>query len=206
MFIYFYNMRPKNLEKEAAIRTIALQLIADEGLENLTMQKLAEKAHISPRTIYIKYKDKDDLLIKLFIDEVLVTYEKAVLEHFSETLELESGVKRVWLNAFHFFIRHKPSFVLMQYGRSSPLLNKAFKERGIREGHFFAPIHRFLAIQVAKGVILDLPFEAHRALLFAPLLDLVNEYFEHADRPQQIITEELILDCAAVTIKGLLIK
>ncbi|WP_325637771.1 TetR/AcrR family transcriptional regulator, partial [Chitinophaga sp.] len=50
-------MRPKNLEKEEAIRTIALQIIAGEGLENLTMQKLAKAANISPRTIYIKYKD-----------------------------------------------------------------------------------------------------------------------------------------------------
>jgi TetR/AcrR family transcriptional repressor of multidrug resistance operon len=197
-------MRPKNLEKEAAIRTTALRIIAAEGLENLTMQKLAKEAQISPRTIYIKYKDKDDLLIKLFIDEVLGVYERAVLENFSESMELEAGVRRVWLNAFHFFIRHKPAFVLMQYGKSSPLLNKAFKERDIREGQFFTPIHRFLAQQVSAGVIRDFPFEVHRALLFAPLLDLVNEYFEHADRPKQIITEKLILDCCAVTIKGLL--
>src|SRR5580692_12074517 len=138
-------MRPKNLEKEAAIRTTALRIIAQEGLENLTMQKLAKEAGISPRTIYIKYKDKDDLLIKLFIDEVLGVYEQAVLENFSESMELEAGVKRVWLNAFHYFIRHKPAFVLMQYGKSSPLLNTAFQERDIREGQFFAPIHRFLA-------------------------------------------------------------
>ena len=196
-------MRPKNLEKEAAIRTTALRIIAEEGLENLTMQKLAKEAQISPRTIYIKYKDKDDLLIKLFIDEVLGVYEQAVLENFSESMELEAGVKRVWLNAFHYFIRHKPAFVLMQYGKSSPLLNKAFQERDIRQGQFFAPIHRFLAQQVLLGVIRDFPFEVHRALLFAPLLDLVNEYFEHADRPRQIITEKLILDCCAITTKAL---
>ena len=197
-------MRPKNLEKEAAIRTTALRIIAEEGLENLTMQKLAKEAQISPRTIYIKYKDKDDLLIKLFIDEVLQVYERAVLENFSESMELGAGVKRVWLNAFHFFTRNKPAFVLMQYGKSSPLLNKAFQERDIREGQFFSPVHRFLAQQASLGVIRDFPFEVHRALLFAPLLDLVNEYFEHADRPKQIITEKLILDCCDVTIKGLL--
>src|ERR1700743_2150320 len=96
-------MRPKNLEKEAATRTIALRIIAEEGLENLTMQKLAKEAGISPRTIYIKYKDKDDLLIKLFIDEVLGAYERAVLEHFSETMDLESAVKRGCVNASYFF-------------------------------------------------------------------------------------------------------
>jgi TetR/AcrR family transcriptional regulator, multidrug resistance operon repressor len=197
-------MRPKNLEKELAIRSTALRIIAEEGLENLTMQKLAKEAQISPRTIYIKYKDKDDLLIKLFIDEVLGSYETAVLVSFDESMDLASGVKRVWFNAFHFFIANKPAFVLMQYGKSSPLLNKAFQERDIREGQFFTPIHRFLAQQVSLGVIRDFPFEVHRAMLFAPLLDLVNEYFEHADRPKQIITEKLILDCCDVTIKGLL--
>jgi TetR/AcrR family transcriptional regulator, multidrug resistance operon repressor len=197
-------MRPKNLEKESAIRTTALRIIAEEGLENLTMQKLAKEARISPRTIYIKYRDKDDLLVKLFIDEVLGAYETAVLENFSESMDLASGVECVWLNAFRYFIQRKPAFVLMQYGKSSPLLNTAFQERDIRQGHFFSPIHRFLERQVSKGVILDLPFEVHRALLFAPLLDLINEYFEHAGRPQQIITEKLILDCSAMTIKGLL--
>jgi TetR/AcrR family transcriptional repressor of multidrug resistance operon len=197
-------MRPKNLEKEAAIKTIALRIIAEQGLENLTMQQLAKAANISPRTIYIKYVNKEDLLIKLFIEEVLGNYETAVLEHFSETMDLEAGVQRVWLNAFHYFRKNKPAFVLMQYGKTSPLLNKAFQELDIRQGHFFAPIHRFLSNQVSLGVIRDFPFEVHRALLFAPLLDLVNEYFEHVDRPQQIITEKVILDCCAVTIKGLL--
>ena len=196
-------MRPRNLEKEAAIRTIALKIIAEQGLENLTMQQLAKAANVSPRTIYIKYADKEDLLIKLFIEEVLGAYETAVLQHFSETTDLVSGVQRVWLNAFRYFKENKPAFVLMQYGKTSPLLNKAFQERGIREGHFFAPIHRFLLRQVSAGVIQDLPFEAHRALLFAPLLELVNEYFEHVGRPQQIITEKVILDCCAIAIKGL---
>ena len=98
-------MRPKNLEKESAIRTTALRIIAEEGLENLTMQKLAKEARISPRTIYLKYRDKDDLLVKLFIDEVLGAYETAVLENFSESMDLASGVQCVWLNAFRYFIR-----------------------------------------------------------------------------------------------------
>ncbi len=41
-------MRPKNTEKEEAIRNIALQLIAEQGLENLSMQQLAKAANISP--------------------------------------------------------------------------------------------------------------------------------------------------------------
>src|SRR6201985_1759376 len=115
-------MRPKNLEKEAAIRSIALQLIADEGLENLSMQKLAKAANISPRTIYIKYENKEDLLIKLFIEEVLGAYEKAIIENFDPEMDFVTGVRTLWLNAFRYFKDNKHAFTLLQYGKSSPLL------------------------------------------------------------------------------------
>ncbi len=197
-------MRTRSLAKEEAIRSIALQIIAEEGLENLTMQKLASAAKISPRTIYLKYKDKDDLLIKLFIEEVLGNYEKAVLQDFAETMSFAEGVKRLWLNAFQYFKHNKPALVLMQYGKYSPLLNKAFGERNIAEGQFFAPIHRFVKRHVASGHIRKLPFEAHRALLFAPMQDLMHEYYEHQYRPKQVISEKVILQCCEAIIQGML--
>ncbi len=196
-------MRPKNLDKEQAIRSIALQIIAEEGLENLTMQKLAAAAGISPRTIYIKYKDKDDLLVKLYIEEVLGNYETAVLAGFEPEMAFTDGVKKLWLNAFGYFKSNRHAFALMQYGKSSPLLNKAYQEMNIKEGDFFAPVLRFLEQNVAKGVIKDFPHQVHRALLFAPALDLVNEYFDYLGRPKQIITDEVFMLCCEVVIKGM---
>ena len=197
-------MRPKNLEKEQAIRTIALQIIAEEGLENLSMQKLAKAANISPRTIYIKYEHKEDLLIKLFIEEVLGAYEKAVLENFSPEMDFADGVKKIWLNTFHYLKNNRHSFILLQYGKSSPLLNKAFQKANIKQGHYFAPIHVFLKKNVSKGIIKKFPLDIHRALLLSPILDLVNEYFDYKERPKQIITEKVILECCEVVIKGIL--
>lgn len=197
-------MRPKNLEKEEAIRTIALRIIAEEGLENLSMQKLAKAANISPRTIYIKYENKEDLLVKLFIEEVLGAYETALLTGFSAEMEFSEGVRLVWMNAFRYLKANKPHFALIQHGKASPMLNKAFQSKNIREGDFFAPIHHFFARHVADGIIKDFPFQVHRALMFAPLLDLVNEYFDYQVRPRQIITEELMLQCCDAMIKGIL--
>jgi len=198
-------MRPKSIEKEEAIRTIALKIIHEEGLENLSMQKLAKAANISPRTIYIKYADKEDLLIKLFIDEVLGEYEKAVLENFDEKMDFAEGVKRIWLNTFRYFKNNRHAFALMQYGNSSPLLTKAFKERNIQEGQFFAPIHKFYKTNISKKIIKNFPVEVCRALLMSPIFNLMNEYFEHLDRTKQIITEKVILESCEVVIKGMTI-
>jgi len=197
-------MRPKSLEKEEAIRTVALQIIAEEGLENLSMQKLAKAANVSPRTIYIKYENKEDLLIKLFIEDVLGAYEKAVLENFSPDMDFAEGVKTIWLNTFRYLTGNRPHFALIQHGKASPLLNKAYQKANIKQGHFFAPVHNFLERSMATGVIRNFPFDVYRALLFSPLLDLVNEYFDYQERPQQIITEELILGCCEAVTKGML--
>jgi TetR/AcrR family transcriptional regulator, multidrug resistance operon repressor len=197
-------MRPKNLEKEQAIRTIALQIIADEGLENLSMQKLAKAANISPRTIYIKYENKEDLLIKLFIEEVLGAYEKAVLKDFNPEMDFPEGVKKLWMNGFTYLTNNRHAFALIQYGKSSPLLNKAFQQKNIKEGDFFGPIQQFLSINVKSGLIKDFPHEVHRALLFSSIMDLVTEYFDYQQRPKQIITTELLLTCCEVVIKGIL--
>ncbi|HVD99052.1 MAG TPA: TetR/AcrR family transcriptional regulator [Cytophagaceae bacterium] len=196
-------MRPKNLEKEEAIRSLALKIIAEEGLENLSMQKLAKAAGISPRTIYLKYENKEDLLIKLFVEEVLGAYETAVLENFDEQMEFEKGMKKLWLNTFHYLKNNRPSYVLMQYGKSSPLLYKAFQEKNIQQGDFFSPIHRFLTRHIKNNTIRNFPQDVLRALLFSPLFDLVNEYFDHAQRPVQIISEALVLSCCETVIKGI---
>jgi TetR/AcrR family transcriptional regulator, multidrug resistance operon repressor len=197
-------MRPKNIAKEEAIRAMALKIIAEEGLENLSMQKLATAANISPRTIYLKYENKEDLLIKLFVEEVLGDYEKAVLQGFSETMDFATGVRKLWENGAHYLMGNRPSFVLMQYGKSSPLLNKGFQEKNIQQGHFFGAVHRWLDRHASAGLIRDFPMEVHRAFLLSPLLDLVNEYFEYADRPIQIITDKVLAECCEMVIRAML--
>jgi AcrR family transcriptional regulator len=197
-------MRPKNLEKEQAIRTVALDIIANEGLENLSMQKLAKAANVSPRTIYIKYENKEDFLVKLFINDVLEPYEQAVLKDFSESMDFAAGVKKIWMNTFQYLKNNRPAFAIIQYSRSSPLLNKAYQQQNIRQGQFFAPIHRFIAANIKAGVIKNFPFDVYRAMVFPVLLELVSEYFDYTERPKQIITEKMLLECCTAVIKGMM--
>lgn len=197
-------MRVRNLDKEAAIKSVALQMIADEGLENLSMQRLAKAANISPRTIYLKYENKEDLLIKLFIEEVMGAYEAHALTNFRADMPFEEGTRLLWSNIFQYLTTHRHAFVLLQYGKSSPLLNKAFKERNIQEGDYFAPVHQFLEQHMRKHVIRKLPVAIYRTLLFAPLLEFVGEYFDHLDRPKQIITRKVLSQCLDMLIAGIL--
>ena len=196
-------MRLRNLEKEDAIRSVALKMIAEDGLENLSMQRLAKAAGISPRTIYLKYENKEDLLIKLFIDEVLGNYEVQALLNFDPQMGLEEGLKLLWANVFRYLTTNRHAFVLLRYGQSSPLLNKAFKERDISEGDYFAPVHSFLKLHIKKGIIRNLPVGIYRVILFAPLIEMAGEFFDHLDRPKQLVTPKVLNQCLDILIKGI---
>ncbi|MBC9932171.1 TetR/AcrR family transcriptional regulator [Chitinophaga qingshengii] len=199
-------MRNRDLQKEDAIKKTALKMIAEEGLENLTMQKLARAANISPRTIYLKYENKEDLLVKLFIEEVLGSYEKNVVMNFDSSMDFKEGLRVLWTNLFKYFIANHHAFCLMQYGKISPLLNRAFLERDIKEGDYFTEVHTFLNKQIKKGVIKSFSIGIYRSLLFAPVMELVSEHFDHLDRSSKLVTPEVFEACLQAVIDGVLLK
>ena len=54
----------------------AMDLFLNDGYESFSIRKLAEKIEYSPTTIYLYFKDKDDLLY---------TVSEEYAEHFSPT-------------------------------------------------------------------------------------------------------------------------
>lgn len=52
-------------EMRDAILSAALNLFSDEGYDNVTMRKIAEKIEYSVGTIYLYFKDRDELFFEL---------------------------------------------------------------------------------------------------------------------------------------------
>jgi len=61
-------MRKRDDNKIQAIRESVLDLCMTEGLSNLTTAKVAQRAGVSPATIYIYYHGKTDLLSRLYVN------------------------------------------------------------------------------------------------------------------------------------------
>ena len=58
------KQRQQNEMKEA-ILVSALKLFTDEGFENVTMRKIADKIEYSVGTLYLYFKDKDEIFFEL---------------------------------------------------------------------------------------------------------------------------------------------
>lgn len=70
--------------KKNEILDIALKILNDEGVENLSMRKIAAEVGCAPSTLYHHFKDKNELLndVVLYADEMLSNYFK-----FNQNLE-----------------------------------------------------------------------------------------------------------------------
>ena len=55
-------MRTRNIDKQELVKKKAIEMLVDIGFEGFSMNKLAQACDISVATLYIYYKDKDDLI------------------------------------------------------------------------------------------------------------------------------------------------
>src|SRR3954467_6394409 len=98
-------MRMRDEQKEMAIRQKAVELIVEVGFDGLSMQKLAKAANVSPATLYIYFKDRDDLIQKVAEKEA-ATMVAASLENFDPHLPFAEGLTMQWKNRARYWLQH----------------------------------------------------------------------------------------------------
>jgi AcrR family transcriptional regulator len=90
-------MRTRDPKKEKALRDKAFAMIVKEGFDGLSMQKLAKAAGVSPATIYIYYKDRDDLILQLYAYASHRMSEQT-LRNFDPESSFKDGLRVQWIN------------------------------------------------------------------------------------------------------------
>jgi len=115
-------MRIRDENKEKAIREKAMEMIVAEGFDGLSMQKLARAANVSPATIYIYYKNREDLLNHLF-NNVQQTFSDVALDGFNPELSFEEGLWLQWKNRLKFILQYPVHYSFYEQFRNSPQMN-----------------------------------------------------------------------------------
>ena len=102
--------------KKEIILKSTLELIADQGFHGMSMSDLAKHAGISPGTVYIYYKSKDELIIDLF-HVIRLEMEEAILDEYDASLDLRSQYNLLMNNLIKYYIQNKHAF-LFSSGKS----------------------------------------------------------------------------------------
>lgn len=163
-------MRVKDELKQEAVIEATVKLVNETGFVSSSVAKIAKEARVSPATIYIYYKNKEDLLVSTYI-EIKHKLSKALLENFDETLPIRDILKNFWHNAFD-FARKNPDFIKFteQFSNSpfSDLVDKAEVEK------YFLPMLSVLQRGIEQKIIKDVHYEMLGAFIFFPVMILSN--------------------------------
>lgn len=195
-------MRPRDENKEQAVRQKALQLIVKEGFDGLSMHKLAKAAGVSAATIYIYYRDREDLILKL-CEEENHKMSDATLAGFDPDMSFDEGLKVQWLNRAKYCLENPESMHFLEQVKYSPLHEKV---RARMDPRFHEAMHRFVTNAIARKELVKLPLEIYWSIAFAPMYQLVKFHMSKAGMPGRgdfVLDETKLNQALALVLKAL---
>lgn len=193
-------MRTRDLNKQIIIREKAIEMIVAHGFHGLSMHKLAKEAGVSVATIYIYFKDREDLLQQIYKEESKKMTE-ATLKNFDPESHFAEGLKVQWTNRMNHFMNNPLSMTFMEQFKHSPLIDRSVTDRG-----FIDAMTKFAQIAIERNELISLPVEVFWSIAFAPLYQLVKFHLGKTSfpgRPDFIFDEEKINQTFALVVKAL---
>ncbi len=163
-------------------------LIAKEGLSNISMHKVAKQAGISVGTIYLHFKDKDDLLNQL-IHFLLQKYNQHLSQNYDPKLPLVKQYRQFMYNQWEFFKRYPKRAINIYQYHALPQFSEVSREWVTSKDIAF---NMFILQGKEQKVIVDLPIEVIYKLTLKPVSELAYLQLIHQKEYDETIFEKMI--------------
>jgi AcrR family transcriptional regulator len=86
-------------ELRTKILQTAKQLFMEHGFEHVSIRNIADRIEYSPTTIYLYFKDKDDIFYALHLEGfILLNQYFRALEHVADPFERLKAISRAYIN------------------------------------------------------------------------------------------------------------
>jgi AcrR family transcriptional regulator len=194
-------MRTRDENKEQAIRQGAIEMIAREGLDNFSVNKLARAAGVSPATLYIYYRDRDDLIVQL-CQEVSVRMLETSLKDFDPDMHFDEGLRVQWINRAAHFMNYPLEVQFIEHVRYSPYYAKVAKMLNER---FREVMGKFVHNAIRRQELQQLPFEVYWSVAFAPLYQLIKFHTQGNSMTGEkfSLSDDLLMQTLKLVLKAL---
>ncbi len=183
------------------VRGEAIKMLATEGFDGFSMNKLAKVSNVSVATLYIYYKDKDTLLKQIGTD-IGRSFMQNTLKDFSSKMPFAEGLKKQWENRSAFAIQFPLEVACYEILRHSThgefILEESFKD-------FKITMLEFTHNAIERKELIPLSIEAFWSVAYGPLYTLLrfhNEGKSIAGR-KFVFNKKVMDEAFQVTIKAL---
>lgn len=163
-------MRTKDEQKKQALFNATIKLVNEIGFASSSVSKIAKEAGVSPSTLYVFFKNKEDLLVQTYI-ELKHRLAQSMLQDFDDTLPIRDIIKHVWFKTFDYMSQNQQAFDYMEQFSNSPyseLVNKEVLEKE------YLPIITVFQTGIEQKIIKNVDMNFLTAFIFVPLTRLAN--------------------------------
>ncbi|WP_316633508.1 TetR/AcrR family transcriptional regulator [uncultured Flavobacterium sp.] len=196
-------MRVRDVDKEKLVIETAIDQIVRDGFQGFSMNKLAKACSISVGTLYIYYKDKDDLIQKIGAIIALKFFTSTVKD-FSPEMSFEEGLWRQWENRANFAMKYPKEVAFFEIIKHSPHSETILAS--IKEFAEFRKImNEFMDRGLRNNELVSMTFEAFWSVAYGPLYTLLNMHTEGKSmggKPFKL-TRDIMKEAFKGTIKAL---
>jgi len=169
-------MRIRDIDKEKLVIENAIDQIVRDGFQGFSMNKLAKACNISVATLYIYYKDKDDLIQKIGAS-VALEFFSSTIKNFSPDMSFEEGLWIQWVNRAEFTMKYPKNVAFFEIIKHSPhgeiILNSTTKFSDFR-----MIMKQFIDKSLHNNELTCMSFEVFWAIAYGPLYTLLNFHTE----------------------------
>jgi AcrR family transcriptional regulator len=163
-------MRTKDEEKQEALFEATVKVVNAIGFASSSVSKISKEAGLSPATLYIYHKNKEDLLIFTFM-AIKRKLSEIIWEGVDETAPIRDCLRQVWFNLFKFTAHHTDYFQFAEQFSNSPYYDRVNQYDIDR---MFTPFADLIRKGIRQKIIKDVEADILSAFVFYPVIILSN--------------------------------
>ncbi|ALM49275.1 TetR family transcriptional regulator [Flavobacterium psychrophilum] len=168
-------MRTRDADKEKLVIAKAIEQIVHDGLQGFSMNKLAKACNISVATLYIYYKDKDDLIIQIG-SKIGEQFFTTAIKDFSSDMTFKEGLWKQWQNRAMFAIENPVEVKCFEAMKHTPYAEAIMKSGLLSQ--FKELLDGFTKNAIRNKQLVELPLDVFWSIAYGPLYTLLNFHRE----------------------------
>lgn len=168
-------MRTRDADKEKLVIAKAIEQIVHDGLQGFSMNKLAKACNISVATLYIYYKDKDDLIIQIG-SKIGEQFFTTAIKDFSSDMTFKEGLWKQWQNRATFAIENPVEVKCFEAMKHTPYAEAIMKSGLLSQ--FKELLDGFTKNAIRNKQLVELPLDVFWSIAYGPLYTLLNFHRE----------------------------
>ena len=181
-------MSPKKQPRSTTRDTIinaSLELVKDLGFTGISIKKIAKQANIAPATIYIHFKNREDLFIKIYT-KIRTDMSNGALQGIHEEMGIEQIFKSIWRNSFNFNKNHPDYLIYREKFEQTPMMENIKQ----KDFELYIYVNNLFQRGIKERIIKDLPIPLLISFAFIPIITLLNSHLAGViDMDENYITE-----------------